>query len=51
MLACGKHSIFHLVYFSLDIVHNLWASKAPTQLKNLVTVCHLWRQKIISCLF
>lgn len=51
MLASSKNSIIHLVYFSLDIVHNLLASKASTQLKNLATVCHLWRKKIISRVF
>lgn len=50
-LASGKLSIIQLVYSSLDIVHNLWASRTSTQLKNLVGVWHLSRQKIISCLF
>lgn len=41
MLASCKHCIICLVSFSLDTVHNLWASKASIELKNLVTACHL----------
>lgn len=40
-LASGKLSIIQLVYSSLDIVHNLWASKTSAQLKNLVSLTPL----------